>query len=109
MTTKEIPYNKALALGSVEGASAESINFVYSKFVKNPKYSADRIRQIMLASTRAVETVTEGTLPGLEQWSKENNLPEISAIAEAFLKTLRTEISGLRAITQKNKKRLLKK
>ena len=71
VATKEIPYNKALALGSVEGASAESINFVYSKFVKNPKYSADRIRQIMLASTRAVETVTEGTLPGLEQWSKE--------------------------------------
>ncbi len=109
VATKEIPYNKALALGSVEGASAESINFVYSKFVKNPKYSADRIRQIMLASTRAVETVTEGTLPGLEQWSKENNLPEISAIAEAFLKTLRTEISGLRAITQKNKKEAIEK
>lgn len=109
VATKEIPYNKALALGSVEGASVESINFVYSKFVKNPKYSADRIRQIMLASTRAVETVTEGTLPGLEQWSKENNLPEISAIAEAFLKTLRTEISGLRAITQKNKKEAIEK
>ena len=109
VATKEIPYNKALALGSVEGASVESINFVYSKFVKNPKYSADRIRQIMLASTRAVETVTEGTLPGLEQWSKENNLPEISAIAEAFLKTLRTEISGLRAITQKNKKDAIEK
>ena len=109
VATKEIPYNKALALGSVEGASVESINFVYSKFAKNPKFSADRIRQIMLASTRAVETVTEGTLPGLEQWSKENNLPQISAIAETFLKTLRTEISGLRAVTQKNKKAAIEK
>ena len=100
----ELPFSKGVALGSVEGASETSINFVYNKYAKNPKFSGDRIRQIMLASTRTVETVTEGTLPGLEKWSMENNLPEITAIAEQFLKELRVKISGLKAVTQKNKK-----
>ena len=103
----ELPFSKGVALGSVEGASETSINFVYNKYAKNPKFSGDRIRQIMLASTRTVETVTEGTLPGLEKWSMENNLPEITAIAEQFLKELRVKISGLKAVTQKNKKAVI--
>tara|TARA_A100001035_G_scaffold115040_1_gene90293 strand:- start:5351 stop:14017 length:8667 start_codon:yes stop_codon:yes gene_type:complete len=104
VSSGELPFSKGVALGSVEGASETSINFVYNKYAKNPKFSGDRIRQIMLASTRTVETVTEGTLPGLEKWSMENNLPEITAIAEQFLKELRIKISGLKAVTQKNKK-----
>ena len=37
----------------------------------------------------------------------ENNLPEITAIAEQFLKELRVKISGLKAVTQKNKKAVI--